>query len=350
MVLSRYRNLVLVLIGIVLVTTIGVWNSTAKEACNYHPEAYKGLELSQLTTELEGTGLVGRIHGAASDANLFVLSVRDPNSFFKHREFSLLARDDQARKTLSKVNRHDQMCVKGRFLDNPSPQKHISIKSVKVLDHWAGLDAFPEYEHTAKLPDELKTQSSFVGKVHAIGAEGKILVVEYQDGVLPIFVQTPDITKDLYRGDIVRIAYKIQQWPQQPTHLQLDTEAEQPVEVLEAIASLHQQPKTFSGKLVKFPQSPQIKFDVFAIEVETQGVNRTFTLVNFENMEEFQNIRDTLSEIWDSHVDTVTIGRNMLVNPEVVMEATGTINVVSTEQANPQILLKTAADLKIKGS
>ncbi|MGB7415178.1 MAG: hypothetical protein WA902_13320, partial [Thermosynechococcaceae cyanobacterium] len=318
--------------------------------CTYHPEAYQGLEAAKLTGELEGTGLVGSIHGAAADVNLFVLSVRDPESFFKHREFSLLARDDQARNVLSQMNRHDRVCVQGSLTQNPSPQPHISLKSVQVLEHWAGLDDYPSYEHSAKLPKELQSQSSFVGKVHAIGAEGKILVMEYKDGVLPIYVQTPELTKDLYRGDIIRLAYKIQQLPQQPTHLQLDPDAKQPVEVLDAIASLHNQPKTFSGKLVKFPQSPQIKFDVYAIEVETYGVNRTFTLVNFEDMAEFQKIRDKLSEIWDSHAKTVTTGRNLLINPEVIVEATGNINVVSTEQANPQILLKTAEDFKVKES
>jgi hypothetical protein len=345
------RNLLLALMGLVLVITMGVWASAAQEeACSYHPDAYRGLELSQLTAELEGTGMVGSMHGAVANANLFVLSVRDPDSFFKHREFSLLARDDQARKTLGQLNRHDQICVQGRLLDNPSPQRHIELKSVQVLDHWAGLDAFSDYKYTAKLPEALKSQSSFVGKVHAIGAEGKILVVEYQDGVLPIFVQTPEITEDLYRGDIVRVAYKIQQWPQQPTHLQLDAEAEQPVEVLDAIAALHDQRKTFSGQLVKFPQSPQLNFDVYAIDVETQGVNRTFTLVNFENPEAFQSIRDKLAAIWDSHTETVVTGRNMLINPKVIVEATGNINVVSTEQANPQILLKTSEDFKVQAS
>jgi hypothetical protein len=348
--LTRYRSFVLVIVGLVLAMTVGVVHTAAKETCRYHPEAYRGLEVAKLTGELESTGLVGSIHGAAPADNLFVLSVRDPESFFKHREFSLLARDDQTRRTLSGVNRHDRICVQGNLTQNPSPQQHISLKSAQILERWTGLDAYPDYKHVAQLPEALQSQSSFVGKVHAIAADGKILVMEYKDGVLPIFVQTPELTQDLYRGDIVRLAYTIQQWPQQPTHLQLDPKAEQPVEVLDAIAALHNQSKTFSGKLVKFPQSPQIQFDVYAIEVETYGVNRTFTLVNFDDLAEFQKIRDQLSEIWDSHAQTVTSGRNLLINPEVIVEATGTINVVSTEQANPQILLKTAADFKVKAS
>lgn len=77
-------------------------------------------------------------------------------------------------------------------------------------------------------------------------------------------------------------------------------------------------------------------------------MNRTFTLVNFEDNAEFQKIRDRLAKIWDSHTQTIATGRNILINPAVRVEATGVVNVVSAEQANPQILLKTAQDLKIK--
>jgi hypothetical protein len=100
------------------------------------------------------------------------------------------------------------------------------------------------------------------------------------------------------------------------------------------------------GRLVKFPQSPQIKFDVYAIEVETLGVDRYFTLVNFEDVNEFQRIRDKLTTIWDDHLETVSTGRNLLRNPQVVLAVRGQANVASPEQANPQILLDSADDIQ----
>ncbi|NET39031.1 MAG: hypothetical protein F6K19_44835 [Cyanothece sp. SIO1E1] len=347
MTLNKFWKILFVFVGLLLVVVLRML-STATETCQYHAAAYRGLELTQLSQELENTGLIGRIHGAATPAQLFVMSVREPENFFNHREFSLLASDAATQTTLSQVNRHDLVCIQGNFIPNPSPQKHVAVKSIKVVEPWSGLEDFPAYEREAELPTELVNQTSFVGKVHAIAAGGQVLVVEYKDGVLPIFVESPEYSQGLYRGDIIRLAYQIQNRPQQPTHLQLDLAAEKPIEVMDAIANWHERPETLTGKLVKFPQSPQLKFDVYAIEVETQGIKRTFTLINFENPTEFQSIREKLARIWDSHQETATPGRNMLINPDVVIEASGRINVISPEQANPQILLDTAADIQLK--
>ena len=318
----------------------------APDSCVYNPEAYEGLAIASLSQELTNTGLVGRIHGAASESQMFVMAVREPNNFFAHREFSLIPQDEATKDTLDRSNRHDLVCVTGNIIANPSPQQHIALNSIRVLEPWTQPGGFTPYERQANIPVELTEQTSLVGKVHAIGAEGKILVMGYQDAVIPIYVSTTEYTQGLYRGDIVKLTYQIQQHPQRPVHLQLDTTVEQPVEVIDAIASLNEQPKTLTGSLVKFPQSPQLKFDVYAMEVDTDGIKRYFTLINFENMAEFQNIRQKLAKIWDENAATAVLGRNKLINPEVTIEATGIANIVSPEQANPQILLDNAEQVQ----
>ncbi|MEB3233228.1 MAG: hypothetical protein VKJ64_19635, partial [Leptolyngbyaceae bacterium] len=45
-------------------TTFFSGDSLAIDTCEYHAEAYDGLELAPLTEELQGSGLIGRIHGA----------------------------------------------------------------------------------------------------------------------------------------------------------------------------------------------------------------------------------------------------------------------------------------------
>ena len=347
MISNKHLKILFVFFGVFLVTFWSIF-SAAEGSCSYRAEAYEGLELTQLSQELENTGLIGRIHGAASPAQLFVMSVRESGNFFNHREFSLLASDEPTRTTLSQVNRHDLVCIQGNFIANPSPQKHVLVKSIEVLESWSGLEDFPPYERASELPAELVNQTQFVGKVHAIGEAGRVLVVEYKDSVFPIFVEATEHTQGLFRGDIIRLTYQIQARPQQPTHLQLNLNAEHPIEVIDAIADWSQQRKTLAGKLVKFPQSPQLNFDVYAIEVETQGIKRTFTLVNFDDIDEFQRIREKLATFWDSHLETATSGRNMLINPELVVEASGQIKVISPEQANPQILLDSVEDIRLK--
>ncbi|MDJ0572506.1 MAG: hypothetical protein QNJ53_26190 [Pleurocapsa sp. MO_192.B19] len=345
MMTKKYLYTLLICLTIITVVVPRVLSSTDR-ICSYHPEAYQGLELTQLSQELTNTGLIGRIHGAAGKAQMFVMSVREPDNFFSHREFSLLANDQKTRDTLNQTNRHDRVCIQGNLIANPSPQKHIAVNSIRVLESWTQPEGFTPYERQTDIPDQLQDQTSLIGKVHAIGESGKILVMEYQDGVIPIFVTETKYTQDLYRGDIVKLSYQIQQRPQQPTHLQLDTTVEKPFEVIDAIAAWHNQAQTLTGNLVKFPQSPQLKFDVYAMEVDTKGIERYFTLVNFENITEFENIRHKLAKIWDDNAATAISGRNMLINPEVTIEADGVINIISPEQANPQILLDSAEQVQ----
>ena len=342
--LKKYVIALLMGVGIAIATVFSVLSASA-QTCEYHAEAYDGLELTQLSQELTGTGLIGRIHGAAAPAKMVVLSVREANNFFNHREFSLLAGNDEVQASMDQLHRHDQICIQGDVITNPSPQSHVVVTSLEVMEPWTGLDEHPEYDYEAGIPEELMSQTEFVGKVHAIGEGGKVLVMEYKDRVLPIFVENPEITQTLYRGDIVRLAYQVQQWPQQPTHLLLNSDVEQPIEVVDAIASWHGQQKTLSGRLVQFPKSPQLRFDVYAIEVETDGINRTFTLLNFEDMAVFEGVRNKLATIWETHQSTVVRGRNFLMNPDVIVQASGMINVISPEQANPQVLLESVEDV-----
>lgn len=323
----------------------GIAGPSGANSCGYHEGAYNSLKLTRLSRELEGTGLIGTLHGVVPSSQLFVLSVREPDNFFNHREFSLLPGNEEALAILKSASRHDRVCVQGRFLDNISPQKHILVRLAKVEERWSGEESLPAYKREANIVSDLINQTSLVGKVHAIGSDGQILVIEYNDEILPIYVSEGfEYTKNLYRGDIIQLEYQIQKNPSRPTHLRLNVEAEKPVEVLDAIANWHQQEKSLAGKLVKFPKSPQIAFDVYAIEVETRGLKRYFTLVNFTDEKEFQKLRDKLDEIWENNLETATFGRNMLLNPQTIVEVRGIVNVISPEQANPQILVGKAED------
>lgn len=342
---KKYLYALLICLSLIGVIVPKVGNSSPN-TCVYHPQAYQGLEISKLSKELNNTGLIGRIHGAADESHMYVMSVREPGNFFSHREFSLLAQEPETTDTLNNLNRHDLVCIQGEIIANPSPQKHVALNEIRVIEPWQQPEGFEPYQRQTGLPQELKEKTSLVGKVHAIGEEGKILVIEYQEVVIPIFVNQTQYTERLYRGDIIKLSYQIQSQPQRPVHLQLDNTVEQPLEILDAIAAWNGQPKTLTGNLVKFPQSPQLKFDVYAMEVDTQGIKRYFTLINFEDMAEFEKIRQKLAKIWDENSDTARSGRNMLINPAVKIEAKGIANIISTEQANPQILLDSAGQVQ----
>ncbi|MGA1408765.1 MAG: hypothetical protein ACO37W_03380 [Prochlorotrichaceae cyanobacterium] len=362
----RFRKYfkILAIAAIVMgITLLRLW-SFSGETCSYDAEAYRGLQLSKLEQLLETTGLIGRIHGIGDD-HLFVLSVRDPDSFFRHQELALLPDQEQTSRDLNQFHRHDQVCIQGKILKNPSAQIHVKTHSVTLLESWDGLRDFsqetlensPEASEPSALLD-FAEQGVLIGKIHAIGDEGRILVLDSGDKVFPVFLkgnaETAEI-QDLYRGDIVRLAYQVQSRPEQPPHLNFSASDPKPLQVLDHLKDLHQTVQTLTGKLVKFPQSPQLKFDVYALSVETpvsyqnktEKIDRIFTLVNFENMDNFMAIQDQLSQIWEQSIDTAQKARNGLVNPEVTLQVTGQVNITSPEQANPQLVLKGVEDLQV---
>jgi hypothetical protein len=120
------------------------------------------------------------------------------------------------------------------------------------------------------------------------------------------------------------------------------------VKVLESITSLHGKPAVIEGALIMFPKSPEIIFNVFAVQQELQsGLKRQYTLVNFEDPAAFAKIREKLQAAWDKHKGETVNGRNKLVSLRIKVKATGTFNEVYPNQANPQILLKSAASVEI---
>jgi hypothetical protein len=315
-------------------------------ACQAQPA--RAVDLGQIEKDLSAKGVEGWIHGAVSDRDLYVFTYRTPGNFFDYVEMSLVAEKPEIAAKLPTLNRHDRVRIKGSFLKNPSPQKHISVDSLEVLEKYESGEKSEPYEHEAKLPGDLLNTTSGDFLVHAIGGEGRILVVEFKDQIVPVYVKKPELTKNLFRGDLIQLHYKIQDRPDSPTHLNLDDSAVEPVKVLESITSLHGKPAVIEGALIMFPKSPEIIFNVFAVQQELQsGLKRQYTLVNFEDPAAFAKIREKLQAAWDKHKGETVNGRNKLVSLRIKVKATGTFNEVDPNQANPQILLKSAASVEI---
>lgn len=315
-----------------------------------HPAAPppQTLNLQALGKELASGGLAGWVHGAVEDQSLYVFTYRDPKDFFTSIEFPIVPRDEKIRQQLRRLRRHDHVLVKGRFIENTSPLRHILVTELKPLQLWEKGASLPEYTYEASLPSALKGKNPIVAKVHAVAEEGRVLVIEYQDRILPVFVPDPASARALYRGDKIRLRYVIQERPGQPVHLRPDPKVKQPIRVLAPIKSRHGKKATLEGVLVQFPQSPQIRFDVYALQtLDRDGIVLDYTLVNFKNPETFQKIRQKLETVWKQHESHVVSGRNKLVNPKIRVRATGVLNIQAPNQANPQIVLDDEAAIRV---
>ncbi|NBV49790.1 hypothetical protein EBR78_01075 [bacterium] len=294
-----------------------------------------------LEKDLKGSGLKGWIHGASQPLQLFVFTYRKPGNFFDHQEFPLVAGNDSVARTLPTLTRHDEVLLKGSFLANSAPIQHIWVEALEIIKKHGepGAQENP-YPYQTQLPDDLLHLKEIDGKVHAVAHQGKVLVIEYQDAVVPVVVGKPELAAGLYRNDKVHLAIKVRAHPSEPTHVSLDLTAAAPLKVIDRMVDWHGKTGSLKGHLVLFPKSPQVAFNVFALQVvDEQGIRREFTLVNFENEKVFTEIRQKLQDLWDSEPSGIENGRNKLINKKITITASGSFNVVDPGQANPQILL-----------
>ena len=288
----------------------------------------------------DGDVVEGEMHGVYPPLHQYVFSYRTPGDFFDFVEVSLVAPTPDLTATLAGLHRHDRVRIQGELMGNPSQQMHVRLRSIELVKRFEPVPAMPAYEYEASIPTDLEGHDSALFLVHAVDAGGAILVVEYEDIVLPVFVSRPELTQSLARNDVVRLAYEIRTLPDRPVHLQLK-DVEQPIEVVDSIMALHGQPASVEGELVLFPKSPQVKFNVFAVLQPLPGnLRRQFTLANFESTDAFQAIRDKLQAAWDAEPEgTAVSGRNKLISTKLRVRATGTFNEIDPGQANAQILL-----------
>lgn len=119
------------------------------------------VDVNEVDKLLRAEGAVGWVHGAVGERDLFVFSYRNPNDFFDAIQMSLLTQNEAVRATLASLSRHDKVRLKGEVIKNPSPQPHVLVTSVEIVEKWNPATTPPPYEHEG-VPEELKSVSSAV--------------------------------------------------------------------------------------------------------------------------------------------------------------------------------------------
>jgi hypothetical protein len=309
-------------------------------------------DIAALSGLLTTGRLSGRIHGAVHDRGMYVFTYYpDPRDIFVFADFPMTPASDAIAQRLLQVKRHDTVTIKGAFIENVAPIKHIRLDEFQVTGPYTADEIAPKRKPLTRIPEDLPVAGpggrSLIGKVHAVANDGRILVIEYGDAVVPVFVPTGDFTAGLFRNDKIRVAFTVPAKPPRPTHLWLDTANAKPLEVMERLADRNGQPFEAEGALVRFPKSPQITTDVFALQViDADNVSREYTLLNFDPVI-FGRIHDKLSVAWKARPGQGVDGRNKLVNPAIRVRAKGTFNLIDRNQANAQILLASPDDVTI---
>jgi hypothetical protein len=309
-------------------------------------------DIPALSKLLVAGQLPGRVHAAVPDRSMYVFTYfRNPKDVFVTANFPMTPGNPAVAQRLAEVKRHDALLIKGSFIDNLAPIRHIRIDDFQITSVYQADETPAKRPYATRIPEDLpeagRAHRHLIGKVHAVADEGRILVIEYGDAVVPVFVKDPKLTEKLYRNDKIRIAFTLPEKPPRPQHLWLDMNDPKPLELVEGLVARHGQPVDLEGVLVRYPLSPQLTSEVYALEViDGDNVFRDYTLLNFDPAI-FKAIRAKLAAAWKSRPGEGVDGRNKLVNRQIRVRAKGTFNLVARNQANAQILLDSPDDLSI---
>lgn len=293
-------------------------------------------------------GLELSIHASVSELSQFVVTFRNPENFFDFDHFPLIADSRAVFLQLQRLKRYDRIRIWGRLEERPNSQTHLFAQRLEIIK--VDESVLPPFDRDLTVPDDLLEKSEVIAKVHAIAAEGKILVLDHRGVIVPLIVPVNLVgwSQALYRGDKVKVNYKVQKEPLRPVHLILDGAQSEPIKVLESALELHGQPVEYSGSLVLYQKSPQISLDIFALRVDLgDDVHLDFTLVNFENSELFFELLERLKEVWHQSPESPENGRNNLHKSSIRLMVKGVGNVSDPNQANPQILIYSLNDIEL---
>ena len=299
--------------------------------------------------DLTGKGLVIEVHAAVHDYRQYVGTLRQKDNFFVAEQFPLSPANANVASEFLKLKRHDRIRVKGELVNPRNPQRHIKVTSLEMVKAYE--TQLPPHHYEIRLPGDLRSSGRIRALVHAVAAGGSVLLIDYRGAIIPVMVRQPNLTRRLYRNDTIQLDYRmLEAQGNRPAHMMIDPQSRTPLRVLYSIVSEHAKAGTREGFLVMFPKSPQVQFNVFALEATNRfSLKHNYTLVNFESAEEFKKIREKLQAVWDAAPqDRIYNARNRLENPRIKITAKGTLNMVDAGQANPQILLKSADDMEFE--
>lgn len=309
------------------------------------------------------SGLQGWIHGAVHPYKQYVFTYRkeDPDdfmAFFKAEQFSLIGATSDVWATLATLNRHDKVRLKGQVFENGSPVKHLFVKSIELVKKY---DKPVKNEYPFDL-NSLASVETFnvLGQVHAtVHSEqhGDAVILERDHLILPVAIPATysETAKALYKGDILSVDVRVMKSPNRPPHFVVDTGSKTGISIVDPLLNCHNVQKTVTGHLVKFEQSPAISTDVYAVRiVDGNGIARNMTFFPDAEMDDeafgeiFMAISAKAKTAWEQAQEVPHVVRNFNEKKSIRVIARGKINVVSTEQANAQVYLKSADDLEFK--
>lgn len=297
---------------------------------------------------LQTKGAKGFMHGSVPGTDTFVFTYGE---VLKSEHFSLIPANDAIRAKLHETARHQAVTIHGKILSKATPQRHVLVEEIQVGDKWDPKFTF-QYKEQPRITDltkHLKEKKEILCTVHALLHGGKVLVVNYQGHIVPVYVEDPKWTKDLWTTDKIRLRFEVRDHQGGPPHVSLRDEKDiVPVEVIESIVALKEKERQVEGSLVWFPKTPVTTFEVWGIqEKDSNGLSRIYALFNSEDKKELQKIDALLRNAWNGEKEGFVRRSTSFYNTNVQLRVHGVVTQFSPNQGNPVIELR-SQDIEFK--
>ena len=298
-----------------------------------------------MNRQLKHQGLTGYIHAANTATKTVVLTVNEPGG--KSRNVALIAETPALWNQLNTLQRYDLVRVKGERVYRLYPQAHVVINRLTVLKRWQpdvakGLPALHADPNLANPFMALIDQPTLTGTIHAVAGQGHVLLLDYKGAVYPLVAPDNTQTQHLWRGDRVTLRLSMMVTPNSPLHLMLEPatpgDTKRPVDVLEAIKTLHNQPTEAKGYLVLYPKSPAMAKDSWALaHTLPEGGVRYYLLESAWGKQGQMSLDRYLAHLWQSDPHAAEAGRQKWLKPQLLLQAKGLVWVEQPNQFQPRL-------------
>lgn len=301
---------------------------------------------------LKTTGLTGLVHGSIPGSEMYVFVYGDPIRGGEH--YSLIPLNDEIKAKLENIKRHQTVTITGKLLSKGTPQQHVLTEGIKVEKKWEPQVTFKytnqPYFTLEELKEHLKGKEEINCVVHAVLHDGKVLIINYRENILPVHITDPECTKNLRSSDKISLRYKIREHDEGPLHLSLRIEKDiPPVKVLDGIKVLSDSKEKYKleGSLVWFPKSPLLLWEVWGLRVkDSNGLIRTYSLHNLRDKKDVKKIDEILQEAWKKRDRGFILSSSSFYHPDIRVEVVGDVVHFAQNQRNPLIDLD-SKDIKI---
>ena len=333
-----------------------------KEGVNEEFVVYKGVETkyNDFLKTVKGTiksnnfeetlktdGAKGLIHASISATDTYVFT--SGNIFGEH--YSLIPKNNDIKTKLQNTMRHQGVIIFGKVVDKGTLQKHILVSKVEPGEQWNPKVNF-QYKDQGRIPGlakHLQGKKEILCSVHALLHEGEVLVVNYSGHNIPVYVEDPKLTKDLWSNDKLQLKFELREHLQGPPHFYLKNEKDSfPIRVLDSMSKLQGQERKIEGALVWFPKSPGSDIrELWGIEEkDSNGLSRIYALFNLNDEAELKKIDSVLRDAWNKQQDGFIRQSSSFYNPKIQISVTGVINQFFRNQRNP-VLDVEAKNIKV---